>query len=421
MAAVDKLIQDWGSKGASTVCVLVDGQLVALLVLCDQLRGDACPAVAELQALGCYTAMLSGDNMAAATAIALELGLEVTQVFAELLPADKLQVLTMLRRGYHTVAHVGDGINDAPALAAADVGVAMGVAGSALAVDTADVALFTNDLRSLVFAVCLGRRVGRVVVANITLACLIKVGVLVAAAAGFASLWLSLLADVGASLIVTLHALTLLQFDIGWHPEHMVTPGHSPPHSRRSSETGPDACTGASSKPLSRLTAALRSSSTSAATAAGVGGSRALSSRRKWWPSEFLQRVSAPLAWWRSRRYESLSDAGALVPGAPGAGSAMAGGAPSGPWHSPQQSQQQQQGSSGLFRDRSRDLELGGRNRASPVRSRSGSPSTTPRSRPRGQGQQQQEEGLGQHTALLAADRRVPAAVAALFVLEDDE
>ena len=215
-AAAEQLIQQWAARGASAVAVVVDSQLAGLLLLSDSLRKDAWEAVMQLHQQGCHCCMLSGDSMAAAMNVGAQLGMEVEDVYAELMPQDKLEMISLLRQRHKVVGHVGDGINDAPALAAADVGVAMGVAGSALAVDAADVALFTNDIRTLAFAVRLGHRVSRVVISNIAFACAIKFGVLVAAAAGHASLWLSLLADVGASLIVTLHALTLLSFEADW-------------------------------------------------------------------------------------------------------------------------------------------------------------------------------------------------------------
>jgi hypothetical protein len=158
----------------------------------------------------------AGDGMGAAVAASEQLGIPVGDVYAELLPRDKLEMLALLRRrAAGALAHVGDGVNDAPALAAADVGVAMGAAGAAAAVEAADVALFGSDLSALAFAVRLGRRAGRVVNVNIAFAVGMKLGVLSAAAAGATSLWLSLLADVGASLAVTLHALSLLRFEAG--------------------------------------------------------------------------------------------------------------------------------------------------------------------------------------------------------------
>ncbi|KIZ00325.1 hypothetical protein MNEG_7640 [Monoraphidium neglectum] len=182
--------------------------------MADGLRPDAASAVEDLRSMGLRLAIMTGDGMGAAMAAAEQLGIEATDTYAELLPADKLEMLGVLRRAAGgALAHVGDGINDAPALAAADVGVAMGAAGAAAAVEAADVALFGSDLAALAFAVRLGRRAAWVVAFNIGFAVAVKVAVLAAAAAGFTSLWLSLLADVGASLAVTLHALSLLRFE----------------------------------------------------------------------------------------------------------------------------------------------------------------------------------------------------------------
>lgn len=222
LAAAGELAELWGQRhGASAVGVLVEGALVALLLLADRPREEAAEALAQLRAMGVEVSMLTGDGMGPAACVAEQLGVPIERVYAQLLPQDKLELLGSLRTrgggsGGGATMHVGDGVNDAPALAAADVGAAMGVAGAALAVEAADVALFTNDLRTLPFALRLGRAVGRNVATNIGVAVGAKLIVLAAAAAGHASLWLSLAADVGASLAVTLHALTLLGFERRW-------------------------------------------------------------------------------------------------------------------------------------------------------------------------------------------------------------
>src|SRR6266850_6981932 len=155
--------------------------------------------------------MLTGDSYATAKAIALELG--VDEFHAELLPEDKVSAIAELRARFGSVAMVGDGVNDAPALAAADVGIAMGVAGSDAALETADIALMADDLLRIPYALRLSRATVRNIKANLAISVVMKAAFVVAAVAGVATLWMAVLADTGASVIVIANAMRLLRAD----------------------------------------------------------------------------------------------------------------------------------------------------------------------------------------------------------------
>jgi Zn2+/Cd2+-exporting ATPase len=153
--------------------------------------------------------MLTGDNQATATAIAHEAGIDVAR--GNLLPEDKLEAIKALQAEHGLTAMTGDGINDAPALAQADIGVAMGAAGTDTAMEAADVVVMNDDLRRIAETVRLSRSTHAVLWQNITLALGIKAVFLVLAVFGNASMWMAVFADMGASLLVVLNGLRLLK------------------------------------------------------------------------------------------------------------------------------------------------------------------------------------------------------------------
>ena len=194
--------------GETVVAVQRDDVPVGLIGLTDAPRQASSGAVDELHALGLATVMLSGDHRRAAEQIGRAVG--VDDVRAELLPAGKVAAVEGFA-GSGGVAMVGDGINDAPALAAASVGIAMGVAGSDVALDAAGVALLGDDLRQLPFAIRLSRDTMRIIRQNIAVSILVKIAFLGLTMAGVTNLWLAVAADMGTSLLVTLNALRLLR------------------------------------------------------------------------------------------------------------------------------------------------------------------------------------------------------------------
>jgi len=155
--------------------------------------------------------MLTSDGAATAARIAEELGLD--EVRAELLPEDKVKVVDELRRRFGPVAMVGDGVNDAPALASADVGIAMGVAGSDAALETADVALMADELLKIPYALRLSRATMRNIQANLAISIVMKAAFVALAIGGWATLWMAVVADTGASIVVIANALRLLRAD----------------------------------------------------------------------------------------------------------------------------------------------------------------------------------------------------------------
>jgi Cd2+/Zn2+-exporting ATPase len=155
--------------------------------------------------------MLTGDNRASAEALAQELGMDESR--AELLPHDKVEAVRSLRQSYGTVAMVGDGVNDAPALAAADIGIAMGAAGTDAALETADIALMADELLKIPFAIRLGRATLRNIQINVTLSLGLKAVFLALAVVGSATLWMAVVADMGASLLVIANGMRLLRAD----------------------------------------------------------------------------------------------------------------------------------------------------------------------------------------------------------------
>jgi len=200
--------------GQTVMLVGKDDSLLGFVTVSDTLRPTSAVALRQLKDISpnIKTVMLTGDNSTVAGRVAEHIG-NLDEVRAGLLPEDKLEAVRDLQSQFGLVVMVGDGVNDAPALAAANVGIAMGGAGSAQAMETADVVLMQDDLTHLPETIRAARKTRMIIKQNIALSLVLKAGFLILALLGWATLWMAVFADMGASLIVTLNGMRMLRKD----------------------------------------------------------------------------------------------------------------------------------------------------------------------------------------------------------------
>ena len=208
---VKKYVQEIQNKGKTVVIIGTQNQIIGIIAVSDTIRETAASALKALKQSGVnQTIMLTGDNEGTAKMIASQAN--VNRYFAELLPEDKVDAIKKLQNEGHKVAMVGDGINDAPALATADLGIAMGGAGTDTAMETADIILMADNLDKLPHTMKLSRKALTIIKQNIWFSIMIKVIALVLIFPGWLTLWMAVLSDTGAALIVILNAIRLLKY-----------------------------------------------------------------------------------------------------------------------------------------------------------------------------------------------------------------
>lgn len=208
--AVKVQYRQFQEQGKTAMYFGTDEQSLGVIAVADEVRDSSAAVISELHKLSIeHTIMLTGDNTKTAESIGKQLG--VTEIKGDLMPQEKLDSIKALRTTYNKVAMVGDGINDAPALAASTVGIAMGGAGTDTALETADVALMGDDLQKLPFIVRLSRQTLKVIKQNITFSLGIKLLALLLVIPGWLTLWIAIVADMGATLLVTLNGLRLMK------------------------------------------------------------------------------------------------------------------------------------------------------------------------------------------------------------------
>jgi Zn2+/Cd2+-exporting ATPase len=206
---IKRQITSLQNQGKTVMIIGKERDIVGLIAVADEVRESSRKVIERLHQLGIkQTIMLTGDNQATAGAISRQAGVKTFE--AELLPENKLAFIKKLKDEYGRVAMVGDGVNDAPALASATVGIAMGGAGTDTALETADIALMNDDLTKLPFTIKLSRKTLQIIKQNITLSLGIKLLALLLVVPGWLTLWIAIFADMGVTLLVTLNALRLL-------------------------------------------------------------------------------------------------------------------------------------------------------------------------------------------------------------------
>lgn len=197
------------AEGKTSV-IIASNDVEGIIALSDAVRSESKSTIAQIKALNITPIMLTGDNLSSAKIIAGHVGIE--DVRADLLPEMKANAVKDLKQQFGPIAMVGDGVNDAPALAAATVGIAMGASGSDMAIEAASIALLNDNISLLPYLIKLGRRTVRLIKANIAFTLCVKAAFIVLAVAGISNLALALLADVGVTLIVVLVGLSLMRF-----------------------------------------------------------------------------------------------------------------------------------------------------------------------------------------------------------------
>ncbi|GAE27395.1 cadmium-transporting ATPase [Halalkalibacter wakoensis JCM 9140] len=209
-AEIKESILNLQTQGKTVMVLGTDKEVLSLIAVADEIRESSKEVIRKLHQAGIEkTVMLTGDNKRTAEAIGKQVG--VSDIEADLLPEDKLNFIKELKSKHYKVAMVGDGVNDAPALAASTVGVAMGGAGTDTALETADIALMSDDLSKLPYTIKLSRRALTIIKQNITFSLAIKAIALLLVVPGWLTLWLAIFADMGATLLVTLNSLRLLR------------------------------------------------------------------------------------------------------------------------------------------------------------------------------------------------------------------